>query len=160
MEFWLFYQSGPPFSCNVIPTLLAKSLDPGALRELWECWNFEALCLAFCLDIKWVKSERSFPLLSLYFWKWADTGKMRQLTCWGEISLPKNRLDIVHSVYCECICIPVVTFIAVQLRTCEWSLGSAKCVLPHLAELFWCERNFQSGNNSFWSNFFINCIWK
>ena len=51
-------------------------------------------------------------------------------------SLPKNKFDIVHSVCCECICIPVVTFIAVQLRMCKWSLGSAKWCPPAASRTF------------------------
>lgn len=74
-----------------------------------------------------------------------------------KFSLSKNKFNIVHSVYCECICIPVVSFIAIQLKMCKWNLGSAKWCPPASRRTFlvW-ERNFYQVTIPF-GPIYLNC---
>lgn len=44
---------------------------------------------------------------------------------------------MVQSVFCECMCLLVVTFIAKQLRMCKRSLRSAKWWPPAPSRTFW-----------------------
>lgn len=55
---------------------------------------------------------------------------------------PPPLSGIVHSVFRECTYMPVVTFIAKQLRTCKWSLRSAKRWPPTPSRTSWSGKSF------------------